>query len=123
MKLKTIPGSWHYSGDWYGRYLLVSTEEELGEPLAEVKDLTCPVCEYPEAVRLSKHHADFPLNMWCPACETVYQWYVAKCPDCGFFVWKKGCQEGTLVCSGCGMEMTPEFVQELNEEMMEETYE
>jgi len=111
-----ISGTWQFSGDWLGHYKFVATDQDLGDPIAVTRDLVCPVCEYPEAIHLSKHHSRYPLLYWCPACQSVWAWYIAKCPDCGFFVWKKDQPAGMVVCSGCGMQMEQSYAEELNED-------
>ena len=114
---KHISGTWQFSGDWLGHYKLVATDQDLGNPLAEYRDITCPMCEYPEAIHLTVKHPIHPLMYWCPACESVWAWYVSRCPDCwkGSF-WKKGCKEGMVVCTMCRLEMDTEMAQELNEQ-------
>jgi len=119
---KHLSGSWHFSGDWLGSYRLIATNQELGDPDVDCingkwqTNLVCPNCGHPEGVVLSRFHRTFPLCRWCPACEIVWQWYVARCPDCGWYVWKKDCPDGMVICTGCGMEMEVEFVQEINED-------
>jgi len=115
-QLTHIPGSWQFSGDWLGHYKLIDTDQDLGDPIAASRNIVCPMCEYPEAIHISRLHGTFPLMYWCPACESVWGWYVAKCPDCGFNVWKKNQPAGMVVCSGCGMQMEQSFAEELNEE-------
>ena len=111
---KHISGTWKFSGDWLGSYRLID-KQDLGDPIVELKDMTCPICEFPNAYHLSRQHHTFPLHYWCPACETIYQWYIARCPDCDGFIWKKDCKEGIVICSLCDMEFEQEFIQEFNE--------
>lgn len=112
-----IQGTWQFSGDWLGHYKLIATDQDLGDPLASSRDIVCPECEYPEAIHLSKHNLTYPLMYWCPMCESVWAWYVARCPDCGIGnFWKKGCKKGMVVCTQCGLEMDIETAQELNEQ-------
>ena len=116
---KHISGTWQFSGDWLGHYKLVDTDQYLGNLSAE--DIVCPMCEYPEAIHLSRYHATFPLMYWCPACLSVWSWYIARCPDCwvGNF-WKRGCKEDMVICTQCGLEMDIETAQELNEQEAQE---
>ena len=112
---KHIPGTWQFSGDWLGSYRLIAENEDLLPTLPASEDITCPICEYPGANHLSLYNLNYKLCYWCPECGTVWQWYVARCPDCDFLVTKRGCEPGMVRCTGCGMEMEQEFVQELNE--------
>lgn len=114
-----IQGSWRYSGSWLGHYCLID-QKDLGEPLRDYfdkKDKVCPVCEYPRAISISMYNLHYALHYWCLACETVYQWYVARCPECRGFIWSKGCQPGMVVCSNpkCGMEWDQDFIEEYTE--------
>ena len=118
---KHIQGTWQFSGDWLGHYKLVNINQDLGDPLAASRDIVCPICEYPEAIHLSKYHGDYPLMYWCLACESVWTWCIARCPDCGVGnFWKKNCKEGTVICTQCGLEMDIETAQELNEQEVQE---
>ena len=113
---KHIPGTWQFSGDWLGSCRLIAEEQDLGDPIAEYRDILCPICEYPEAIHMSRDHKDFPLLYYCPECGTVWAWYVARCPDCDGFVWKKDCEEGRVKCSICDMDLDIAFVKEVNED-------
>ena len=63
------------------------------------------------------HHNTFPLMYWCPACESVWAWYVARCPDCWIGnLWKKNCKKGMVTCTMCGLDIDVETAQELNEQ-------
>ena len=112
---KHIPGTWHFSGDWLGSYRIVGSQD-LDEPLDASTNITCPICEYPEAIHISKYSVRYPLHYWCLACETIWQWYAARCPDCDGGVWKKGCKPDKVVCSVCGLDFDQEFIQEFNED-------
>jgi len=71
-QLTHIPGSWQFSGDWLGHYKLIDTDQDLGDPIAASRNIVCPMCEYPEAIHISRLHGTFPLMYWCPACESVW---------------------------------------------------
>ncbi len=115
-----IPGTWQWSGDWLGSYRLISDDEDLGNPPAEYRDITCPICEYPEALHLTIQHQHYPLNYYCPECGTVWQWYGARCPDCDGSMWKGShyspfnCPDGMIRCSMCKEFMSIDFVKEVN---------
>ena len=110
-----ILGTWQFSGDWLGCYRVIDNKD-LKEPLTGNRDVVCPICEYPEAVHLGKYEISYPLDYWCPACELVWRWYAARCPDCDGFVWKKGCKKGKVKCSLCDWEMEQSFVEEVNQD-------
>ena len=89
-----ISGTWQFSGDWLGHYKLMDTDQDFGDPIAADRNIICPMCEYPGAICLSKYHSTYPLMYWCPACESVWAWSVARCPDCGNGnFWKKNCKD------------------------------
>ena len=117
-----IPGTWQFSGDWLGSYRLIATDLDIGNPLAESRDILCPICEYPKAIHLTKEHRDYPLMYYCPECGTVWAWSIARCPDCDGFIWIASerhpfeCAEGQVRCSMCDMDMDIDFVKEVNED-------
>lgn len=113
---KHIEGSWQFSGPWLGSYRLIADDIVVVPIVPQSRDITCPICEYPEAIRLGTLQPDFPLMYYCPECNTVWAWYAAKCPDCDGLIWNKDCPEGSVKCSVCDMEWDEESVREINED-------
>jgi len=111
---KHIEGTWQFNGPWLGSYRVIATDQDIKIVLAELRDIVCQLCEYPEAVILSKSDDRFPSQYYCPECGTVWGWYIARCPDCDKFVWNKGCKDGLVKCSICDMEWDIETVKEIN---------
>jgi len=100
---KHIPGTWQFSGNWLGSYRLIATDQEI-TPIVAGRDILCPICEYPEAVHLSRFQPNYPLMYYCPECGTIWGWYVSRCPDCEVGnLWKKDCPEGKVKCTTCDM--------------------
>ncbi len=120
---KHIPGTWQFNGEWLGSYRLIASDQDLGNPYAEYRDITCPICEYPEALRLPLRHQQFPLHYYCPECGTIFQWYGARCPDCDGDVWRAShyqpfdCPEGMVRCSMCKEFLNIDFVKYVNEDI------
>ena len=112
----TIPDTWHFNGEWLGRFCLVTTEE-LDNPIPKPDKFLCPICEYPEAFRLSVLSHQYPYLYYCPECYSIWGWYVARCPECELgAMWNKNTPEGLVTCSLCGYQSDVGSVQEINDD-------
>ena len=114
-----IDGTFHLNAPWFEHYVLVDNMD-LGEPITTKEGITCPICEYPEAVQLSRYNLYYPMMFWCSVCENVWNRMVCKCPDCGGDMWtggklnKEQAGPGQLICSRCLMVFDQEFIEEWN---------
>lgn len=82
---------------------------------SESTDVECPECGYPEAVHLGVYDRNYPMRYWCSDCGLLWIWAGAKCPECGWFLWKKDCPDGYVICIGCESLWEEDMIKELYE--------
>jgi len=114
---KFMSNTFYYSGDWllYYREMGHATTLYAG---AKSTDIECPECGCPESVQLPIYDRNYPLRNYCPECGLLWMFFIAKCPECGMFLWKTDCPDGYVTCAGtqkCGSIWEEDMIKEMYE--------